>query len=53
MVEWYGQYWATQPDRPLVIDAVARKCSAWLGGDRWAKETVNIWLAPEGFRLQP
>lgn len=48
-VEWYGLYWAKQPDRPLVFDAVARKSQAWLNGERYAKETVNIWLAPEGF----
>jgi hypothetical protein len=49
-VEWYEEYWAKQPDRPLVIDAVARKCSAWLEGEEYAKETLNIWLAPEGFQ---
>lgn len=49
-VEWYGLYWATQPVRPLIFDAVARKSQAWLNGDHYAKETVNIWLAPEGFQ---
>lgn len=49
-VEWYGLYWASQPDRPLVFDAVARKSSVWQEEDRYSKERIDIWLAPEGFR---
>ncbi len=50
VVEWYGLYWAKQPDRPLVFDAVVRKSSYLPDGKRYFRETANIWLAPEGYQ---
>ena len=50
LAEWYKQRWASKPDRPLVIDAVVQTCSVWHGGTLRPKVTIDIWLAPEGFR---
>lgn len=50
IVEWYGLYWARQPDRPLVFDAVARKSSAWLKGARHSRQAISIWIPPAGFQ---
>lgn len=50
IAEWYERYWALQPDRPLIIDAVARKSSCCPVGEKYAMEAVSIWLAPEDFR---
>ncbi len=50
IVEWYQMYWAKQPDRPLVIDAVACKTTRRPDSERYYKEAIQIWPAPEGFR---
>ena len=50
IVDWYGRYWALQPNRPLIFDAVARKSSHWPDPRAYASETVSIWLPPAGFQ---
>jgi|GEM_PF-4219386 len=47
LVDWHSRYWALQENRPLVLDAIVRQTTRRRRGERYYRESVEIFLVPD------
>jgi len=46
LVAWHSEYWALQPNRPLVIDAIVRHTTKRHPDVEYYRESVEFFLVP-------
>lgn len=51
LVAWHSRYWALQDSRPLVLDAIVRQTTKRRRGERYYRESIEIFLVPD--EVQP